>query len=157
MEPTSVSARRRLSRPQSVLLLCLRCARRGVCAREAKGGMPQPRRKGEGGETAEILHRSGKKPPLGGPDVDRKEWQVPAYARRGTAPVPSPEPGRPQRCPTWGSCPCVPHTHLKRKKLGRGRESQEWAQLGVCQPQARFHRHHLHLINLHQLHRTNSG
>lgn len=54
----------------------------------------RPSKKGEGGEMAKFLCKTGEKP-LGVP----KEWWLPACAKPSTAPIPSPEPGRPQHRP----------------------------------------------------------
>lgn len=51
------------------------------------------------------------------------------------------------------ACP----THLRRKKrracLGEGGRARNGHSWGCARLQASFHRHYLHLINLHQLHR----
>lgn len=115
------------------LVVSLSASRRRVC-KGVKVGITGPRRKGKGREMAYIIYRTREEPLLGGPDVDQEEWQVPVCARQSKhSPCPFSRAGRPQHFPTRGSCPRLPHTHLKKRKhrgcLGgveRARKVHSW-------------------------------
>lgn len=87
---------------------------------------------------AKTLCRTGEKPLLGGSGVYSKEWQVPACAEQSTAPVPSPEPSRPQHPPRTlqprvpaHACPHTPKEEEGQGLLGKGRRGSNGTAGGV--------------------------
>jgi len=93
----------------------------------------RPSKKGEGGEMAKLLCKTGEKPLR-----VLKEWRVPACAEPSTAPIPSPEPGRPQHRPPpqqpqvpAHTCPHTPKEEEAQGLLRRGGEGRDGTAGGV--------------------------